>query len=221
MPKHGFARDRDFAMITRDASEVVFRLRASDDTRSIYPFEFQLDLRFRVVDTTLHIDAIIANLGGQPMPASFGFHPAFRWPLLFNQPREEHRLVFDRDEPAAIRRIDSAGLMKAMSEPSPVDGRELALRDDLFVDDALIFDQVASRSLRYGASVGPQLRVDFPNFSILGVWTKPGAEFVCIEPWHGLPDPEDASGDIWAKPGIMTIDVGATRTLRMAIAVEL
>jgi galactose mutarotase-like enzyme len=104
--------------------------------------------------------------------------------------------------------------------PSPLQGRTLALDDALFTQDALIWDPVHSQSVRYGASTGPQLRVDFPDTPMLGIWTKPGAAFVCIEPWHGIADPEGFTGDIREKPGIVTIAPAATWRCAMQVTLE-
>lgn len=220
MPKHGFARDSIFEIASSSMQSVTFRLSASPATRVLYPFDFQLDVDFALIDRTLTLSAVIANHGAAPMPASFGFHPALRWPLPFGQPRASHRIRFAKAETAPVRRIDRNGFLKPAPVASPVVGDTLALRDDLFTDDALIFDQLSSRSVHYGATVGPQLHVRFADFPTLGVWTKPGADFICIEPWHGFSDPVGFTGDIRDKPGIFEVAPGATRSMAMSIALE-
>ncbi len=217
MPKHGFARHSTFAIVEHMAEAVTFRLAASAATRAIYPFEFQLDIRFALADATLTVAATIANLGDTPMPASFGFHPALRWPLPYGQPRDAYAIHFRHDEPAPIRRIDANGLLLPAPQPTPVVGDTLTLRDDLFLDDALIFDRLESRHLSYGAATGPRLAVDFADFPTLGVWTKPGAGFLCIEPWQGSADPVGYAGDLRDKPGIMEIAPGTSKRLAMHI----
>ena len=217
MPKHGFARHSTFDIVESVTDAATFRLTASDETRAIYPFEFQLDIRFSLADTTLSIAATITNLGDAPMPASFGFHPALRWPLPFGEPREDHAIRFEHDEAAPVRRIDPNGFLRAEPVPTPVVGDTLALRDDLFVDDALIFDRLTSRRLSYGAPTGPRLDVEFADFPTLGVWTKPGAGFVCIEPWQGFSDPVGFAGDIRDKPGIIEIAPATSKQLAMHI----
>ncbi|AYJ84603.1 aldose 1-epimerase family protein (plasmid) [Sphingomonas paeninsulae] len=217
MPKHGFARDATFDLVQQAADTITFRLAASDTTRAIYPFEFQLDIRFSLADATLTIEAIISNMGDAAMPASFGFHPALRWPLPYGQPRDEHVIRFEHEEPAPVRRIDGEGFLLPEPQTSPIIGNTLKLRDDLFVDDALIFDQLESRRIEYGALQGPRLTVDFADFPTLGVWTKPGAGFVCIEPWQGFSDPVGYAGDLRDKPGIIEIAASASKRLAMHI----
>ena len=151
------------------------------------------------------------------MPASFGFHPALRWPLPYGGARADHRLKFDAAEPEPIRRIGSDGLLRPQSEPSPIEGDTLFARDALFADDAVILDAPHSRGLIYGAPGTPNLRVEW-DLPQLGIWTKPGAHYVCIEPWAGIADPEGFTGDIFTKPGIVAIPAGESRAFAMKIA---
>ena len=205
LEKHGFARRKTFALVEQAADTALFRLAADEATRAVYPFDFRLDIRFTLASGRLTIEAVVGNHGDSPMPASFGFHPALRWPLPYDRPRAAHRILFADPEPEPIRRIDGDGLVKPVALPSPIVGDTLVLRDDLFVDDAIILDPVVSNSVHYGATDGPQLRIDFPVMPQLGIWTKPGAGYICIEPWQGIADPQNASGNIFEKPGIVVI----------------
>jgi galactose mutarotase-like enzyme len=152
------------------------------------------------------------------MPASFGYHPAFRWPLPYGEARAAHRIEFASDEPSPVRRLDANGLLSPERHPSPIIERRLALEDRLFDEDALIFDDLRSRFVSYGAPHGPRIRVDFADAPYLGLWTKPGAPFICIEPWHGIADPKGYAGDFRAKPGVFTVAPGESKAIQMAIA---
>ena len=220
MPKHGFARRKPFTVTAQSDASVTFQLDGDAETRAIYPFDFTLEVVFTLAGSSLTVTAILANHGAVPMPASIGFHPALRWPLPFSQPRAAHRLLFDADEPAPVRRIDAEGLLKPDPVATPVVGAQLALRDELFVDDALIFDALSSRGVQYGADEGPQLKVEFADFPTLGVWSKPGAGFICIEPWQGSSDPEGFVGDIRDKPGIVMVEPGHARQQAMSITLH-
>lgn len=218
MKQHGFARKQVFELTARSEASAIFRLTASDETRAQYPFDFALEVGFSIEATTLAIDVRIANPGSAPLPASLGFHPAFAWPLPYGRPRGDHRITFATDEPGDI--VELADGLFAARRASPLDGRVLHLADDLFVQDALIWDPVASQSVTYGAADGPQLRVDFPDTPYLGIWTKPGAAFVCIEPWHGHADPAGFDGDFRAKPGVFEVAPGADWACRMAVTLR-
>jgi len=218
MEKHGFARRRTFELVHHTDNAATFRLTADDETRAHYPVDFVLEVGFAIDAATLIVDVRIHNPGNVPLPASLGFHPAFAWPLPYGRPRADHRITFAAVEPGDIVALDD-GLF-ATRRRSPLDGRVLHLADDLFADDALIWDPVAAQSVTYGATDGPRLRVDFPDTPYLGIWTKPGAAFVCIEPWHGHADPVGFDGDFRAKPGVFEVAPGGDWTGRMAITLE-
>lgn len=215
MKQHGFARRMPWEVVGAAADRATFRLVDTAETRAAYPFAFRLDVAFSIAGTTLSIDVAIVNPGDAPLPASFGFHPAFAWPLPYGAARGAHRITFEHDEPAPLKRlVDGLG---AGERASPLDGRTLALDDALFADDALVWTELASQRVRYGADAGPHLEIAFPDTPYLGIWTKPGAHFVCIEPWHGHADPAGFDGDFRAKPGVFEIAPGAEKRITMRV----
>ncbi len=221
MEKHGFARRSTFTPVDVQADRATFRLEADDDTRKHYPFGFRLDIVVSVDGPSLTTEAVLSNPNDVPLPASFGFHPAFRWPLPWGGSRAEHRLVFPQDEPAPIRRIDTVtGLVLPEAQPTPVEEDTLAPRDDLFEPDALIFDRLRSRSVRFGVPGGRMIEVAFPDMPLLGVWTKPGAPFLCIEPWQGLADPVGYQGDLREKPYVVEVAPGDRRSFAMIVTLD-
>jgi galactose mutarotase-like enzyme len=221
LPKHGFARHARFAVLEAASDRAVFRLADSEQTRAAYPFAFTLDMAFSVEGLTLRMAATVSNPGERALPFSFGYHPAFAWPLPGSVARADHRILFEQEEPGPIRRIDpQSGLLLAGPLPTPVRGRELALDAALFAADALIWDRLASRSLRYGASGGTVLEIAFPDTPMLGIWQKPGANYLCIEPWQGIADPEGYAGELRDKPGMVLLAPGEARSFRMAVTVR-
>jgi galactose mutarotase-like enzyme len=217
LPRHGFARGKLFSIERAAAASAVFRLTADEETLRVYPFHFELEVHFELLGPTLSVNTQIRNQGPGEMPASFGYHPAFRWPLPFGQPRSSHFVLFEADEPAPFRRIDSAGLLTPERWPTPIAQRRLALTDAMFEEDVLIFDQVKSRYVIYGGASGPRIQIAFPNTPYFGLWSKPGAGFVCLEPWHGITDPQGFSGDFAQKPGAFVLQAGEAHSAEMVI----
>ncbi len=218
MTQHGFARDRRFEWLARDAASC--RLVLCDDaaSRAAFPFPFRLEVGYRLDGAGLHVMYDVTNPGEAALPVSIGAHPAFRWPLAPGVPPEAHRLVFAADEPAPVRRLQD-GLLRAEPEPTPVCGRVLALAPALFEADALILDHPASRSLRYEAPGCHGLELGWDGFVQLGLWSRAGAEFVCIEPWHGLADAVGFAGEVSARPGGLLLAPGETRRLGWRVRV--
>lgn len=220
LARHGFARGKRFEVVATTGSSATFRLQADDATLAVYPFRFELEVSYALASSTLSVSASVRNTGDGAMPASIGFHPGLRWPLPYGAPREAHFIEFEADEPAPIRRISAEGLLRPEAFPTPVANRRLMLADDLFRDDVVIFDRLNSKSLRYGAATGPVIEVRFPDAQYLGVWTKPGAPFICIEPWQGISDPVGFAADFTRKPGVFSVAPGATHSLNMSLTLR-
>ena len=220
LSRHGFARGKAFEVVATTGSSATFRLRADESTLAVYPFPFELEVSYVLASSTLSVTALVRNTGSEPMPASLGFHPGLRWPLPYGATRGAHFIEFEADEPAPVRRINSDGLLVPEGFPTPVVNRRLMLSEDLFRDDVLIIDQLNSRSLRYGPAGGPVIEVRFPDARYLGLWTKPGAPFICIEPWQGITDPAGFSDDFTRKPGVFSVVPGASHSLNMGITLR-
>ena len=220
MPKHGFARDKAFAWLERGTAHCALDLRDDDATRKAYPFAFRLVIRYTLTAVGLHLELELHNPGATPLPASLGLHPAFRWPLAPGLSKADHRLRFEADEPGPLRRLDGRSLLVPEDHPTPIAQRDLALQEGLFREDALIFLQPQSRSLRYEVPGGPSLALAWEGFPHLGVWAKPdpGPSFLCIEPWAGYADPPDWEGEFSLKPGVFLVPPGAIRRWSFSVA---
>jgi galactose mutarotase-like enzyme len=219
MTQHGFARDLRFDWTAHDTQSCSLELRDSAETREKFPFAFRLLVAYAVHDDELVITYEVSNTGDEMMPASIGAHPAFAWPLPGAEDKASHTLVFSDAEPAPVRRLDG-GLLRVQSEPSPVEGGALALSEELFADDAIVIDQLASTSLRYMAPGAPTIDFSWQGFHQLGLWSKPGAAFLCIEPWLGYASPADFDGEFSRKPGVIHIATGETRRYVQRIGVS-
>ncbi|MDB5517609.1 MAG: aldose epimerase [Tardiphaga sp.] len=219
MKQHGFARDLRFAWSENLPDSCTLSLHDSEATHAQYPFPFQLDVTFALHERSLTIVYDVTNKGDVGMPASIGAHPAFNWPLASGADKSSHTIVFSQVEAAPIRRV-SDGLLRAQTYPTPVQGTILPLSETLFVDDAVIFEHLASRSLRYDAPGQPGIEFSWQGFRELGLWSKPtGAPFLCIEPWHGFASPADFDGEFDDKPGLMHLAAGETRSFSHRVTV--
>lgn len=122
---------------------------------------------------------------------------------------EEYSLVFERPETASRWPVTD-GLIGAPPEPLLAGQRELPLSRDLFARGALVFKDLRSTSVRLrGRHSGLGVEMSFPAFASFGVWSRAPGEFVCLEPWCGIADPVDASGQLEDKDGILRLGPGA------------
>jgi galactose mutarotase-like enzyme len=205
LPQHGFARDLDFELVSHDKRSAQFRHVASDETMAQYPFDFELMVYYILSGNSLAIRASVTNNGKGDMPFSIGFHPAFNCPLLPEENFEDYYLEFDR-RPDSVSRLLKDGLFSGKTNPIPWQHNILPLQYSLFDQDAIVFENHGAQSVtlrNHGSAHSVQ--VGFQSFPYLGIWTKPGAPFLCIEPWFGLADSESSSGNFLAKEAIISL----------------
>ncbi|PPQ36568.1 aldose 1-epimerase family protein [Rhodopila globiformis] len=219
LTQHGFARDRRFDWVERSATGCRLALMDDSDTRALYPFGFRFEVAFFAADASLRVEYVVTNTGDEVLPVSMGAHPAFRWPLVTGTPKEAYALTFEAEEPGPLRGV-TGGLLTEPNRPSPIDGRHLALREALFAADALILPNPASRWVRYAAAEGPALTVGWEGFPQLGLWSRAGGDFLCIEPWHGMASPRDFDGDFMQKPWLMLVPPGERRSAGYHVTLE-
>lgn len=216
MAQHGFARRRAFELMSASESRATFRLVDDEETRRQYPFAFGLYVTYTLGEATLTIEARIHNPGVVELPASFGFHPAFRWPLPYEGGRADHIITFEKPEAAPIHR-PVGGLLSKATEPNPAVGGFIAIDKVDFARDALIFTELRSHHLAYGVPGEPGLEIAFEGMPQLGIWSKPGAPFICIEPWYGHATPEGNTRPFVEKPGLVHIPPGGERRFAMSV----
>ncbi|MBV9537412.1 MAG: aldose 1-epimerase family protein [Acidisphaera sp.] len=219
LTQHGFARDRRFSVAESTASSCRLTLVDDAGTRALYPFAFRLELAYALGPDGLSQTFTVTNPGTEVLPASFGAHPAFRWPLREGIAKEAHALTFEHDERALLPRLEG-GLLLPPDRPSPVVDGVFALRPELFAGDAYVFMAPASHWVRFAAEGGPNVRVSWRGFRELGIWMRPGGDFLCIEPWLGTASPVDFAGDILDKPGIAKIPPGGSVSASMTMSVS-
>ena len=221
LPQHGFARDSRFDVEDQIGQRMAFRLIASEETRQCYPFEFELRVVYKLDGASLYVRYEVGNAGDTPMPFSIGAHPgfAFSWPE--GQSLEDYYLQFDQALTCSRRKLDADKLLSDREEPLLSASAQLNITESLFAEDAIILvsTDIAAVTLRHRKS-DRRLRVEFDDFSDLGIWAKPGAPYVCIEPWCGYVDPWDHSGEILDKPGIRVLESGAVFTCEHRIVIE-
>jgi len=208
--QHGFARDRRFTLVGHDALSARFELRDDADTRAAYPFAFRLAIEHRLDGESLRSVYEVTNSGGDELPFSLGAHPGLRCPLIEGEVFEDHVVEFEREE-TADRHLVVDGLIDRLSEPLLRRERSLPLRRDHYTRGALVATALESRraTLRSQRS-GRGVELSYPGFPFFGIWTKPGAPFVCLEPWCGIADRIDASGRLEDKAGLIRLAPGAT-----------
>lgn len=206
MTQHGFARDKEFEVIKNEADFIEFRLKNDEKTLEIYPFSFELYLSYKLEKSSLIISYKVVNKSNDKMLFSIGAHPAFNWTLKEDEKKEDYFLEFENIKETKRYFLNDLGLVYKHEDLKIIDNK-IALNEELFQNDALVFNDLNIKSVILKNSNNENfVKVDFNNFPYLGIWSKPtGAPFICIEPWFGVADDENSNQNFEDKKGIITL----------------
>lgn len=205
LSRHGFARDMEFELESKSADEVVFTLRSSESTKKVYPFEFSLSLIYTLKSHGLSCTYKVYNPSDADLLFSVGGHPAFATPVDENLRYEDYYLRFNQDEELLINKI-SDNLISEEVKNIPLKDKVLPLKHELFYDDALVIKALNSNKISLQNKVNSHgLHFTFEGFPYFGIWAAKDANFVCLEPWCGIADSVNHSGQLSDKEGIVIL----------------
>ena len=221
MPKHGIVRhNKNLKSTRRSESSLTLELMSSQKTLKNYPFSFQFQIEFTLDGRTLHINHTVRNLDDRPRYFSLGGHPAFNVPLYQDETYNDYYLQFDRKMNLSTHLLTEEGLVTNQEKNLIENDDKIKLHKNLFNNDALIFKNIPSKRVTLHSNKSGQiLTVNYSDFRNLGVWAKPAAPFVCIEPWLGIADVENTSQDIKTKEGIIELMPSLTFDASYAITI--
>ncbi len=209
MPRHGFNRTSELLLLSSSEQSAWFSLPYSEKTLAKYPYKFDFQIHYDLIDDALRITYKVINLDKKTIYFSVGGHPAFNVPFNKGEKYEDYYLEFELAEKLETHLLSADGLFTGETQRVPMNGNKLLLTHDLFNNDALVLKNLRSRMVTIKSTQHDQtLTVDFPHFNYLGIWAKPGADFVCIEPWLGCTDTEGKHVDISQKEAIQKLFIG-------------
>lgn len=200
LSRHGFARDMEFSFEQRSESQVVFELNETEASKANYPFDFKLFLAYTLMNNELVIEYFVRNQSDEVLPFSIGAHPAFAIAEDFNS----YALKFNKEDVFETNHLENESF-NGKTTLVETDNLKLQLNYALFEKDALVFKHLKSNEVILIQDNKSILKVNFDNFPYLGIWTKPNAPFLCIEPWCGLADNVSHNGNLEEKEGIILL----------------
>ncbi|MBE0393498.1 aldose 1-epimerase family protein [Flavobacterium sp. PL002] len=214
LSRHGFARDMVFDLIEKKEDSATFSLKSTEETLKVYPFEFELQICYQLIENELLIKYQVINKGDLEMGFSIGAHPAFALSSQF----ENYALEFEKEEPL-IYTLSENNLLSDETKRLDTEVNSVPLNYSLFEKDALIFKLLASKSVTILENKIPMLNIRFDDFPHLGIWTLNNAPFICIEPWFGYSDTNNNTGNIMEKEGIQLLAPKNTFDSNLTIAI--
>ncbi|MBN2485178.1 MAG: aldose 1-epimerase family protein [Bacteroidales bacterium] len=207
LPRHGFVRNNnDIRLYEKTNDCITFILSSSPQTKSVYPFDFEFFIGYRLIGNTIIVGHEIKNTGNGDMFFSLGGHPGFRCPLEKNEKYTDYYLEFEKNEHAFTYKIEAGGLIGEQSGLVLNNTNVIDLHYNLFNNGALVFKRLKSTRVSLVSKVsGKKAEVGFAGFPYLGIWAVPNADFVCIEPWIGIADNVHTDGNLINKEGIVKL----------------
>ncbi len=221
MGRHGFARGMEFAPVEQGEDFVALELRETEETLACYPFPFSLRVTHRLLEDGFSTAFSVQNTGGSPMPFCIGGHTAIRIPE--GERFEDFHLLFDQAETADSHLLSPQGIILHDGRKAMLDGTGTLALDyqDFAQMDTLIFSMLRSGNVSLvHRETGRGVRLDFHEFPMVAFWTKPGAPFLCMEPWLGCAAWDNESGQFEDKLFCATLQPGEVKELAYTFYLE-
>jgi len=223
MDKHGFVRgNTDIELHEQTPTSLTFLLTSNNSLYKIYPFKFNFYITYLLKDTSLEVIYTVKNCDSKSMYFSVGGHPAFKCPIYKDENYNDYTLEFETIENAKTHLINmESGLISSGTKPVFNGTNKINLSYDLFNNDALVFKDLVSKKVTLKSKTyGNILSVSFNDFPYLGIWAKPNANYVCIEPWLGIADHENTNQELKTKEGILSLEANSSFKSQYTIKIE-
>ena len=201
--QHGFARDMEFDLVSSSETEARYRLVSTEQTKSRYPYDFVLEIAYRLHDNKLDVIWEVTNPSDNEMYFQIGAHPAFNYPDYDPQKSGRGHLTLDRSEGLECIRIKEKGCVDAVTKwPLDMPDGKVKLEKDTFdaIDTIMMQDSQIHEVNMFREDGSPWLSVTF-DAPVVGIWSPPGkvAPFICLEPWYGRCDAAGYEGEFKDK----------------------
>ena len=203
MRQHGFARDFIFDLALQNDQTLIFSLVDNEATRKHYPFAFELQVIYTLLEQELTITHRVINRDNKPLLFSIGGHPGFHIEGNLN----DYTLDFG-GKFTVPQHLITGNFYNGKTKDLHLT-KSFLLTDHLFESDAIVIKSPPFQSIGFGKKDVPKLLTLHCNdWSAVGLWTKPGAPFFCIEPWWGWADAINSAGSLEKKEGMISLAPG-------------
>ncbi len=208
LKQHGFAKRFVFEVESSSDTSAVFLLKSNEETKKIYPFDFELRIEYTLLNKKVKVDYIIDNKTDGEMLFSIGSHEGYMCKAF-----EDCVLEFDREINLKNCKL-SGPFLNGETESIAENCRTLSLGSKNFWAYDLIFKDIDFKALTVKNSKGEKIvRAEFEDFPNLLIWSQQNAPYICVEAWHGLPDYVNHDGSFENKAGLIKLEKGETKRL--------
>lgn len=198
LPRHGFVKDKECSLVSQRENEIWFCLEADEETKAVYPYDFKLEIGYRLEGKSLQVLWRVNNCSEQTMYFSIGGHPGFLCSVQNNVKEDPCYIVFEGLDRIRSTIIEKDGLYGDRERIYELEDEMVPLVKDLFADDTLVLEDHQVRKVYLlNPEKKPFLSVSL-DAPVLAVWSpvKETSPFVCIEPWYGICDRSGYQGNL-------------------------
>ena len=223
MTQHGFARHNEFEIKNQSQTEVTFTLVSNDEIIKQYPFLFELNVTYKLVENTLTCLINVKNKDHQTIYFQVGGHPAFACPFMENESSNDYYVEFAEYETRNQKVIDVAKRgMSHVQLPFFDHEKRFFVRQQLFNNDAIVIKDFKSENISI-KSLNHQKSIVFhmQGFDHVGLWTaKHVGGLLAIEPWIGHADYVDFDGEFKEKESCVALDTDKEFNVQFAVEIN-
>lgn len=210
MRKHGFAGKETFRVAQKDDVSLTLMFDDAAKYFDSYPFTYSLQVRFALEENALTVTHTVVNNGQNCMYFSLGAHPAIAC--------KDGYLQFQQQETVSAHQFGPDMVIRDEKTPFLSGSARYELQPHTFDHDAYVLEGLKSEYVDVHSEASEHvIRVTFGGAPYVGIWAKPGANYVCIEPWLGLDDDHHQTGEIERKKGIVALESGEKRDFSIRI----
>lgn len=196
-PPHGVVRLMEHHPLAQTTDTVTLAVDSDRESMAIFPYRFRFSATFRLEGRHLYHTLTVENTDSEAFAFGIGFHPGFAVPFDENHTTQDYELRFSA--PQSPRCLETPeGLVNGRSFLLGEHMTVLPLKDGLFDGGGWCMAGLDCETVGlYERDSGRGVSCRVAGFPYCLLWSQPGRpQFVCIEPWHSLPDKADATG-VW------------------------
>ena len=212
MPLHGFAFDHDYEVVKQEKDFLSLKIKSSEKTRTMYPFEFELYVNFTLDDEGIKTEIKVVNTDEKDMLFGVGGHPAINWPLFDGDEYTDYVFKFDKEYRLfSLTSTEDVTIIPDDEYELELDENVFHLSRDIFKYDTIVIEKAPFNSLDFVNKEGKGVRFEFENFKTFAVWSQQNPEpapFICLEPWTSMGKRVGEDSSLENKKDIVTLAPG-------------
>ena len=205
LKQHGFARDMPWTVSDRgvkDGAEggafLELTLNSTEETRRVYPFDFELTFTYRLQGNQLILQQRFTNKSDRSMPFSTGLHPYFQIDGQ-TEDRGQSNGQTNQAKSALQMTLPAKRYLNQITQTAhEYDGSLDWAAAELDIAFRPISDQIAVAT-DPKRNVSIELAYD-DAYTTLVFWTVAGKNYYCLEPWSAPRNALNTGTDLLILP---------------------